>query len=99
MEPESLTTLLKSVNTSLNAAAILAALKRTGHVTDIEYASTTGSGELKTFAALSPSGLSFGINRPTAHPFKTEARFYRSKFAALLKVVAEQIQAEASNIK
>jgi hypothetical protein len=99
METESLTALLKSVDTSLNAATILSALKRTGHLAEIEYPSTTGSGVLKTYSALSASGLTFGINKPTMHPFKTEARFFQSQFHTLLKIVALQIQKETSGLK
>lgn len=98
MKPESLTTLVKMSNTSANAASILSALRKSGHAKEVEYPSTTGSGEIKTFTSLTDQGLAFGINRSTDHPFKTEARFYPDKFPALLAVVATQIKAEAEKL-
>lgn len=95
MKPESLTTLLKLSNCSLNAACIYSALRKTGHAEMIEYPSTTGSGEIKSYLSLTEAGEAFGLNRGTMHDFKTEARFYPQKFGALLAIVAAQIAAEA----
>lgn len=95
MKPESLTTLLKISGSSLNAAAMFNALLRTGHGQIVEYESTTGSGEVKSFFALTESGLAYGTNRSTLHEFKTEARFYPDKFRELLIIVAQAILAEA----
>lgn len=98
MKPESLTTLVKMTNTSANAASILCALRKSGLAKEVEYPSTTGSGEIKTFTSLTEDGLAFGINRSTDHPFKTEARFFPEKFPALLAAVAAQIKTEADEL-
>lgn len=97
-QTEPLTNLIKDAGISLNAAAILAALKKTDLVEIIEYESTSGSGEIKTFLRLTAAGLEFGTNKPTGHEFKTEPRFYPSRFPALLRIIGRQLMSEIDQV-
>lgn len=97
-QAQPLTNLIKDAGISLNAAAILAALKKTDLTEIVEYESTSGSGEIKTFQRLTEAGLEFGTNRPTAHDFKTKPRFYPSRFPALLRIIGQQLMAEIEQL-
>jgi len=60
-----------------------------------QYASSTGSGEIKSFKRLTEQGEVFGVNKASmGHPFKTEARFYGEAFPQLLGIVMSQLTAE-----
>lgn len=94
MQSYSLTQLSKETKTSLNAASILSAIIKTDLANEVEYVSTSGSGEIKKFVQLSDSGLRYGENRATIHEFKTEPRFYAKTFPELLASIILQLDAE-----
>ncbi|MCR5941126.1 hypothetical protein FG152_09855 [Ochrobactrum sp. XJ1] len=98
MKAESLTNLVKDAGISLNAASLLAALVRTELAETVEYPSTTGSGEVKSFVRLTETGLSYGLNKPTMHEFKTDPRFFAETFPELLHVVHLQIGREINSL-
>lgn len=98
MKAESLTNLVKDTKISLNAASLLAALVRTEFAETVEYPSTTGSGEIKSFVRLTESGLRFGVNAPRMHEFRTDPRFFAETFPELLRVVHLQIGREINSI-
>jgi len=87
--------LVQAYDVSLNPAAINLAMKRIGITKDIEYQSTTGSGEIKTYVALTDKGAKYGLNRPDGiHEFKTKCRFYAETFPELIVEVGQQITKE-----
>lgn len=96
MKVDSLTGLVKTTGISLNAASINQALIKAGLAEEVEYASTSGSGEIKKYVRL--TGTEYGINRATMHEFRTEMRFYPNRFPDLLRAVARQITTEAESL-
>ncbi|NVZ62023.1 hypothetical protein HX867_08010 [Pseudomonas gingeri] len=98
MEAKPLKALLADRNVSFDATTILNALVKSGHAENSEYASTTGSGQLKSFKRLTESGMQFGTNKSTMHPLKTEPRFYEETFPELLKVVVTQLHHEVTSL-
>jgi len=70
-----------------DAATLFRALEKAGMLSVVEYPSTTGTGEVKTFKALVGKGLEYGVNKETIHKFKTECRFYDHSFDRLLTLV------------
>ncbi len=98
MKPTSLTELIKQTGVSLNANTILTAIKKTDLVEEVEYLSSTGSGEIKTFLRLTESGLKFGMNRILRGDVKTEPRFYFETFPQLLRVIVDQIDSEVRGL-
>ncbi|MGA3825367.1 hypothetical protein [Pseudomonas chlororaphis] len=93
-----LKTLISDLGVSFDASTIMNALLKTGHAENFEYASTTGSGAKKSFRKLTHTGEQFGINKPSMHPFKTEARFYAETFPAMLQVVVEHLRKEVAEL-
>jgi hypothetical protein len=91
----SLTQLVKQFDLSLNPNAISEALVRAGVMREVSYLSTTGSGQEKFFREIAPGFLEFGINRWTAHEFKTEPRFHSNRFPDLVRIVIGQLAKEA----
>lgn len=81
----SATDLLSKRDSIYDAATLFRAMERAGLLAVIEYPSTTGTGEVKTFKALTEKGLAYGENKKTVHDFKTECRFYDAAFDELLK--------------
>ncbi|MBM1191615.1 MULTISPECIES: hypothetical protein [Pseudomonas] len=94
MQAKSLKALIAERGVSFDASTIMSALLKAGHAENFEYASTTGSGAMKSFKKLTSAGEKFGINKPAMHPFKTEARFYDETFPELLGVVVKQLSKE-----
>jgi len=87
--------LVQFYDVSLNPATINLAMKRMGLTKDIEYISTTGSGEIKTFVAFTDKGEKYGFNRSGGfHPFKTECRFYAETFPELIVEIGQHITKE-----
>lgn len=75
------------------------ALVKTGHAEVFQYASTTGSGAMKSFKRLTDQAEQFGVNKASmGHPFKTEPKFYAETFADLLNVVVCQLQGETATL-
>lgn len=98
MQALPLKTLIADHGVSFDASTIMTALVKAGLVENFEYASTTGSGAQKSFRRLTSSGEQFGLNKPSMHPFKTEARFYAGKFPEMLSVVVEQLRKEVDEL-
>lgn len=96
MEIKTLKSLLADHDISFDANTIMNALIKSGHAENYEYASTTGSGAIKSFKRLTEAGEQFGINKPTMHPLKTEPRFHEEMFPALLRVVVAQLENEVT---
>ncbi|UNG17530.1 hypothetical protein [Stutzerimonas zhaodongensis] len=98
-EAKALKALIADYGVSFDAATIMNALLRAGIAEDFQYASTTGSGAMKSFRKLTAQGEAFGINRPTMHPLKTEPRFYAEAFPRLLDLVVQQLRKEVDGLK
>ncbi len=65
----------------MDAASFYKSLILTGAMKDVEYASTTGSGEMKSFVQLTDQGLEYGENKASGwHELKTEPKFYEHQF-------------------
>jgi len=74
MKLMSITAALKQTQVPLHAQAILQMLTWAGLVEEVEYLSSTGSGEVKTFHRLTELGLQYGDNAATLSPTKTEIK-------------------------
>lgn len=65
----------------LDAASFYNGLLLAGLMEEVEYESTTGSGEIKTFLRLVDGTEQLGFNKKSGfHEFKTEPRFYVDSF-------------------
>lgn len=101
-EPLSATKLLKQLAVPIDAKSFLAGLQLAGLLEEREYVSSSGSGEVKRYRALTADGLAYGVNAETLSAEKTEVRFYvetfpavlRRSFDALLVRVEEVVSAE-----
>ncbi|WP_095169654.1 hypothetical protein [Pseudomonas sp. Irchel 3H3] len=98
MQAKPLKSLIAEHGVSFDASTIMNALLKTGHAENFEYASTTGSGAMKSFKKLTSTGEKFGINKPAMHPFKTESRFYDETFPEMLSVVIKQLSKEVADL-
>lgn len=85
-EPQSATQLLKQLAVPLDAKSFLAGLELAGLLVEREYLSSTGSGEVKRYKALTEEGLAYGVNAPTMSPEKTEVKFFRKTFPHVLRL-------------
>lgn len=81
----SITAALKDNNIPLHAQSVLQMLTWAGHVEEVEYPSSTGSGEIKTFQRLTDTGLKFGANKATLSPTKTEIKIDPAVLPVLLQ--------------
>ena len=73
--------LLAESNLPMDAASFYRSLVLIGAMKDVEYASTTGSGEMKSFVQFTECGLEYGENKASGwHEFKTEPKFYENQF-------------------
>ncbi len=62
-------------------------LERAGLMEEVWYQSSAAHGMAKSFRELTASGLNFGENIATLSPVRTEPRFYKRRFAELVKLV------------
>lgn len=90
----SATELLEARNSFIDASMLFKLLGKTGHLNVVEYLSSLGTGEIKTFKSLTDKGLKYGINRGTGHPPKTECRFFEETFDELLSEVSKLVKHE-----
>lgn len=74
MKMMSVTAALKQHQIPLHAQSVLQMLAWAGLVEEMEYLSSTGSGEVKTFQRLTSAGLQYGENVATLSPTKTEIK-------------------------
>ncbi|KPA87256.1 hypothetical protein PF66_06166 [Pseudomonas asplenii] len=98
MQAKTLKSLIADHDVSFDANTILNALIKSGHAENFEYASTTGSGQMKSFKRLTEPGMQFGTNKSTMHPLKTEPRFYEETFPGLLEIVVTQLHREVASL-
>lgn len=99
MKVSSLTKLLEEYEISINAACMLRCLTKCGVLIDVQYHSTTGSGQIKSFKKIADCYQYFGVNKPTPHEFKTEVRFYSDRFLELLDVSVAQLNREMDQLR
>lgn len=97
-KPKSAKELLLATGAPIDAASLLDLLCAAHLATWAEYVSTTGSGEIKKYRVLTESGLRYGVNASTAHPSRTECRFYADTFPALLQVAAQTLTSFSQRI-
>lgn len=84
--PVSMTVALKPHAIPLPAASVLQMMQWAGLIEDVEYASSSGSGEIKHFLRLTERGLTYGVN--LAGPVskeKTEVAIYPSRLGVILR--------------
>ncbi|WP_056396315.1 hypothetical protein [Massilia sp. Root418] len=81
----SITAALKQHAIPLHAQAILQMLIWARLVEEVEYLSSTGSGEVKTFQRLTHIGLEYGENVATLSPTKTEIKILPNSLPALIR--------------
>lgn len=84
--PVSVTAALKQRDISLPAASVLQMMQWAGLVEDVEYVSSTGSGEIKQFMRLTEQGFTYCVN-PSApvSKEKTEVAICPSRMGAILR--------------
>jgi hypothetical protein len=99
MQAKTLKSLIAEHGVSFDAATIMNELVKTGHAEVFQYASTTGSGAMKSFKRLTDQAEQFGVNKASmGHAFKTEPKFFAETFADLLNVVVCQLQEETATL-
>jgi hypothetical protein len=81
----SITAALKHHQIPLHAQSVLQMLTWAGLVEEVEYLSSTGSGEVKTFQRLTAAGLQYGENTATLSPTKTEIKVRVSAIPELVR--------------
>lgn len=81
----SVTAALKQESIPLHAQSVLQMMAWAGLVEEIEYVSSTGSGEIKFFQRLTETGLKYGVNLPTLSSVKTEIKINPKALASILK--------------
>lgn len=82
------TELLRSHGFRGTATDFFNMLERAGLMEEVWYQSSAAHGMAKSFRALTASGLHFGENIATLSPVRTEPRFYKGRFAELVKLAA-----------
>lgn len=92
------TDLLDEHSSPLNMASLSNALLIAGLVEKKEYVSSSGSGEIKSYLSLTQSGQQYGVNRSSPFSEKTDLRFYRSTFKAVLVVASNAILKHAESL-
>lgn len=90
----SATELLKAHDSSLNAASFNTAAEKAGILRKVNYESTTGSGQIKSFYAITDDFSKYGVNEGRPHEFKTAPRFFIESFPELLIMVCDQLVRE-----
>lgn len=96
--PVSATKLLKQLEVPLDAASFLAGMELAGLLEERQYVSSSGSGEVKRYKALTDTGLAYGVNAKTLSPEKTEVRFYGETFPQVLLCSIEALRARVAEI-
>ncbi|MCG9105605.1 hypothetical protein LH433_02390 [Laribacter hongkongensis] len=90
--------LLESCGSPLNAASLYAGMAQIGLLTEIEYLSSTGSGEIKQYKSLTEDAMCYGENVSTMSPVKTDIKLYPSTFPELLLRVCDGISDHARQL-
>lgn len=91
--------LLELSGSALDAASLFAGMAQIGLLEEREYLSSSGSGEIKRYKALTEEGLRYGKNMPTMSPTKTEVKLYPSAFPDLLQRVCQGLLAHAESLQ
>ena len=92
-------TLLENFGSPMDSTTLFRAFEIAGLIEKIEYISSSGSGEIKTFWAFTDKGLQFGENKPTLSPTKTNLAFYPITFHDALLAAAEVIMAHTRSLQ
>ncbi|MDQ0571067.1 hypothetical protein QFZ42_002901 [Variovorax paradoxus] len=90
--------LLQGINALLNANALYAILIQMGLAEDVEYRSSTGSGEIKSYTRLTEAGLSYGKNKESGFSASTTMVFYESAFLALYAAACQEASGHALSL-
>lgn len=90
--------LLEENSSPLNSASLFDALLLAGLLEEKKYVSSTGSGEIKSYLALTECGQKYGVNRISRYSEKTELRFYPSTFKELLVIASKAILKHAESL-
>lgn len=95
----SLSQLLKMNNCGLSSLEVFRALDLLGYTENVEYVSSSGSGEIKKYRQFTNKGLEFGINKSGFNPSskKTECKFNETNFNILLLEVTEYLNEKNSD--
>jgi hypothetical protein len=80
---------LKEAEVSLSAQTVLQLMERAALVENVEYVSSSGSGEIKKFSRLTEAGLGYGANKATFSPTKTDIKIDPTKVKDILVVCHE----------
>ncbi|MBC3884739.1 hypothetical protein [Undibacterium griseum] len=75
---------LEQQDIPLSGQTVLHLMKLASLVEEAEYVSSSGSGEIKSYSRLTPSGLKYGENKKTMSPTKTDITIYPSKIKEIL---------------
>lgn len=89
---KSLTKLIEENGSGLNASSMFVGLERAGVVRKVEYESTTGSGEHKSFWEINKQYRYLGENTPVPHKFRTQCKFYEDRFDEIESLVFENLK-------
>lgn len=84
--PVSVTAALKLRGVPRPTASVLQMMQWAGLLEDVEYASSTGSGEIKHFLRLTERRLAYSVDLPgPVSKEKTEVAIYPSRLGAVLR--------------
>ena len=97
-EDVAITKLLKRHDLPLSANTALQCLVYSGVLREITYESTTNPGKFKTFRAFNPEFRRLGYNRPTAHEFRTDPRFYADALPEIVHLIAQALTDAVSEL-
>lgn len=88
--------LLQQHDLPLDANSLCKGLALSGAMKEVEYLSTSGSGEVKTYWQFTGEGEAFGENKKNRfHEFKTEPRFFERGFLNTYLVACKAITEHA----
>lgn len=90
--------LLQGINALLNANALYAILIQMGLAEDVEYKSSTGSGEIKSYTRLTEAGLTYGKNKESSFSASTTMVFYESAFLSLYVAACQEASGHALSL-
>ncbi|MDM0110071.1 hypothetical protein QTH97_34575 [Variovorax sp. J22R24] len=98
MKTASAKELLEGMGALLNAAALNKILLMMGLAEEIEYLSSTGSGEVKSYTRLTERGLAYGKNKESGFSEKTTMVFYESGFRSLYVATCQAVSEHAHSL-
>ncbi|TWD86375.1 hypothetical protein FB547_104319 [Variovorax beijingensis] len=90
--------LLQGINALLNVNALYAILIQMGLAEEVEYRSSTGSGEIKSYTRLTEAGLLYGKNKESGFSASTTMVFYESAFLSLYAAACQEASGHALSL-